>query len=450
MKSKLFLFAFLIFTVSLVSAITSAQRRTETDKPITGDFKITFKTSVAGQSMQSTTMIKGQRERSETSINAGAYTMSTVNITQCDMKRTIQINDRARKYLITPMDDGSSTSAGSTGAPRTSAAPATRGGVVTMTVNTVDTGERKEIMGFTARHIKRTTIMESSPDACTQQKMKIETDGWYINLEYGLSCPANRSSYSGAPTTAGGCRDRYVYKTTGPANIGYPLQETMTMYGADGSVTATTTKEVLEISRQSLDAALFDIPAGYSQASSQQEMYSMPSMDEMMASSQQPSRTESGNQSQPTAPAARIRVGVVQLNNKTKTSAATDSLQQQLVAALTAQGIDAVALNAISPSEAVAEAQAKQVAYILYTDIATLKSPSAGKKIGGMFGRATGIGSGETGKAEAKLDFRLVATGNSSPVAQSSASAKEETAEASLSAAIRDEALAVIGAIPRP
>ena len=448
MKFRLFLFASLIFAVSLVSAITSAQRRTEPDKPITGDFKITYRTNMSGQSMQSTAMIKGQRERSETSVSAGAYTMNTVSITQCDMKRTIQINDRARKYLIAPMEEGTSSGGTSTGTPRTGAA-ATRGGVVTMTVNAVDTGERKEIMGFTARHLKRTTIMESSPDACSQQKMKIETDGWYINLEYGLNCPANRGS-DWASTTTGGCRDRYVYKTTGPANIGFPLQETTTMYGPDGSVTMTMTKEVVEISRQPLDAALFDIPAGYTQAKDQQEMFSTPSMDEMTATSRPPNRTESSNQSQPSTPAARIRVGVVQLNNKTKTSAATDSLQQQLVAGLTAQGVDAVALNALSPGEAVAEAQAKQVSYILYTDITTLKAPSAGKKIGGMFGRATGISSGDSGKAEVKLDFRLVPAAGSSPVAQASASAKEETTEASLNAAIRDEARAVVAAIPQP
>lgn len=449
MKFRLFLFASLIFAVSLVSAITSAQRRTAADKPITGDFKITYKTSVAGQSMQSTTMIKGQRERSETSVSSGAYTMNTINITQCDMKRTIQINDRARKYLITPMDDGSSTGSTSTGAPRTGA-PATRGGVVTMTVNTVDTGERKEMMGFTARHLKRTTIMESSADACSQQKMKIETDGWYINLEYGFSCPVNRGSDWASTSSNTGCRDRYVYKTTGPANVGYPLQETTTMYGPDGSATMTMTKEVIEISRDPLDAALFDIPAGYSEASNQQEMYSAPTMNEMTGSSQQPNRIEPSSQTQPTAPAARIRVGVAQLNNKTKTSASTDSLQQQLVAALTAQGIDAVALNAISPSEAVAEAQAKQISYILYTDIATLKSPSTGKKIGGLFGRATGVGSGDSGKAEAKLDFRLVPTEGSGTTLVLSASTKAETAEASLDAAIRSEAQSVGAALPRP
>src|SRR6266704_7188101 len=78
-----------------------------------------------------------------------------------------------------------------------------------------------------------------------------------------------------------GCQDRYQFKRTGPTNLGYPLIETMTMYGSDGSVQFTSTKEVIELSRQTLDAALFDVPAGYAEAKSQQEMYSRPSMAEM-------------------------------------------------------------------------------------------------------------------------------------------------------------------------
>src|SRR2546430_10426893 len=118
MKPKLFLFALLIFAVSLVSAISSAQRKPDTETPIKGDFKITIRTTVAGQPIQSTTMIRGLRERNETNINAGGFNMSTVNITQCDLRRTIQVNDRARKYLITPMesDDSSGDSRDATGA----------------------------------------------------------------------------------------------------------------------------------------------------------------------------------------------------------------------------------------------------------------------------------------------------------------------------------------------
>jgi hypothetical protein len=450
MKLKLFLFAALICAVSIATAITSAQRKPAGDPPITGDFKITSRMSVAGNSTQSTTMIKGRRERTETSINAGAYTMTTVNITQCDMRRTIQVNDKARKYMISPMDLDETASSTPTTAPTTGGA-SRRGGVVTLSVNTVDTGERKEMFGFTARHLKRTTSVQSSPDACSQQQMKIDTDGWYINLEYGLNCGSMRPPQTNNYAAEGsGCRDRYEYKVTGPQNIGYPLVETTTMYGADGSVTATITKEVIELSRQTLDAALFDIPAGYSQATSQQEMYSAPSMADMMATARQNAGQANEGSGTPTsANTAKVRVGIAQFNNKTKTSASTDSLRDQLVASLANQGIDAVALNASSPSEAVIEAQSKECAYVLYTDIATLKAPSTGKKIGGFLGRATGVSSSDAGKAEVRLDYRLVPTASQSAIAQSSASAKEETQDASLTAAIQSEARAVAGAIPK-
>ena len=111
MKVKIFVLAALICAISVATAITSAQRKPAGDPPITGDFKITSRMTVAGNSTQSTTMIKGKRERTETSISAGTYSMTTVNITQCDMRRTIQVNDKARKYLLRPMDldDASNT-----------------------------------------------------------------------------------------------------------------------------------------------------------------------------------------------------------------------------------------------------------------------------------------------------------------------------------------------------
>jgi hypothetical protein len=448
MKVKMFLFTALIGAISLASAITSAQRRPADDKTITGDFKITTRMTVAGNSTQSTTMIKGRRERTETNINAGAYSVSTVNITQCDMRRTIQVNDKARRYLITPMDLDDATSST---APRNSGGGGTaqRGGVITMSINTVDTGERKEMFGFTARHLKRTMSFQSSPDACNQQQMKMDTDGWYINLEYGLNCGSMRPPQTNYGAERTGCRDRYEYKTTGPQNLGYPLVETTTMYGADGSVTTSITKEVIELSRQTLDASLFDIPAGYTEAKSQQEMYTASSMAETMGMSRPNSNQTSESEASTASSSARVRVGIAQFNNKTKTSASTDSLRDQLVAMLTGEGIDAVALNASSPSEAVIEAQSKDCAYILFTDIATLKTPSTGKKIGGLFGRATGVGSSDAGKAEVRLDYRLVPTASSAVITQSSTTAKEETQEASLTMAIANEARAVAGAVPR-
>jgi hypothetical protein len=96
-------------------------------------------------------------------------------------------------------------------------------------------------------------------------------------------------------------------------------------------------------------------------------------------------------------------------------------------------------LNAISAVEAETEAKAKQCDFILYTDITALKI-SAAKKLGGMFGKATGIGSGGVDKTEAKVEFKLFAVNEPSPRLQSSATAKEEGDEQSVGTALEQEA----------
>ena len=104
MKIRSILFAVIIFAISVVTAISFGQRRPDDQKPITGDFKITIKTTMAGMPTQSTTMIKGLRERSETNMSVAGMNMSQTSIAQCDLRRTIQINDRARKYMISSME----------------------------------------------------------------------------------------------------------------------------------------------------------------------------------------------------------------------------------------------------------------------------------------------------------------------------------------------------------
>ncbi|MFN2578467.1 MAG: hypothetical protein ABR607_12335 [Pyrinomonadaceae bacterium] len=457
MKLRLFSLLSILFVITTITAISFAQRTRDNDRPITGDFKITFKQSMGGQEMQSTTMIKGLRERSESSMNVpgmpAGMGMGMVTITECDLKRTIQLNDRARKYMITPMDSGDTVTPPVSSGGRSSGEPTRRGGIVTMTLNTVDTGERKEMFGFTARHLKQTMMSESSPDACAQNNMKMDRDGWYINLDYGLNCGSERPPQAPNSYPTGGCRDAYRFKHTGVTNLGFPLVETTRMFGQDGSVTFTMTKEVVELSRQPLDAALFDVPAGYTEARSQQEMYPTPSMSDMMAmgreqeANQNSGNSMSGRTSNMSNATVRAKVGVVEFNNKAKGSVSTDELRQQLITTLNGDGVEAIALNASSASEAAMEAKAKGCTYILYTDISTLKTPSTGKKIGGLLGRATGVSGGEAGKAEAKFDFRLVPVGSTSAKLQSSSSGKEETTDASVNAALQEEARAVAAAV---
>lgn len=421
----------------------ATQRQPAAQKPA-GDLKIKYKSNTGGSSMESTTMIKGARERNEMSFGGG---MDMVSITQCDLKRTVQISDRVRKYVITPMETDTTARSTSTPAPAsTPAEPTRRGGLVTYTTTATDTGERKEMYGFTARRIKTSLKIESSPDACSPVNQRMETDGWYIDFAVNFDCDLDRARVANPPATAaGGCRDRFQFKRQGTARTGYPLSETTTMYGPDGSVTFTSTKEVVELSREPLDAALFDVPAGYTEASSTQEFYAVPSMNSMTSPSQEQPReqTEDGPSNTSAKQPGVVRVGVVTINNKAGKAVSIDSLRDRLVGNIESAGVDAVPLNAISQAEAEIEAKAKQCDYILYTDISSLKA----SKLGGMFGKVTGVQG--VAKTEAKVEYKLFAVGERSPLLQSSASAKEEGDEASAGTAIDTEARQVSAAVKK-
>ena len=417
--------------------------------PAQNDLKITYRTTTSGHSMENTTMLKGARERTEMKLGMGR---DIINVTQCDLKRTLQISDSAKKYVITPMDAGDATARPAATSSQVSepSRPSYKGGVITYTITSVDTGERKEMFGFQARHVKRTIQIESSPDACSPIKQKMETDGWYIDFTFGLRCETGAAPMQSMGAPSGGCRDSVRFNQQGSARLGYPLQETTTSYGPDGRVAFTSTKEVVELSREPLDAALFDVPAGYVETSNHQELYGMPSMEEMKSqmSSASPAREESSSSSPSSnakAPGA-IRVGVVRVNNRTDRGVSLESLSARLVAEIRESGVEAVSLNAISPTEAEAEAKAKQCDFILYTDLTALKT-SAAKKLGGMFGRAAGVGGID--KTEAKVQFKLFAVGETSPRLQSAATAKEEGDEVSAGNAIEQEANQVSAEVRR-
>jgi hypothetical protein len=429
------------------SAIFAQQRRTRPAPAAApapqADLTIKFRSTTSGQSYESTTMIKGKRERSE--MNMGQNNMTT--ITQCDLKRTIQISDSSRKYFITPMETGNAAAASSTPAMAVPAEPTRAGGTVNYVTTTTDTGERKEMFGFTARHVKSSITMESSPDACSPVHQKMDTDGWYIDLTYGFDCDLGATQMANRYVPPGGCRDRAITKQLGTGRKGYPLIETMTMYGPNGQAMFTSTKEVLELSRAPLDAALFDLPVGYTEASSSQELYGAPSMASIMAQANESSssndRPSTPSVAAPSVAAAStkspgtLRVGVVAINNRTDRPVSVESLRQRLIRNIQGDGIDAVALNATSPAEIEAEAKSRQCDFILYTDLNGLKI-SAAKKLGGFLGRAAGVGGAE--KTESRVDYKLFAVGEPSPRLQSSANAKEEGDEVSAGAALDNEA----------
>ncbi len=145
-------------------------------------------------------------------------------------------------------------------------------GVWTETTAVTDTGERRTMFGYNARRLRTLITWAGEPNSCDTSKLRMELDGWYIDLLYGLDCSPDLSGASPRMLTDAGpspkcmnnfSRRKYLFqrKHTGPA-LGFPLTETTKLYNERGRV-STRTQEVLALSTAALDDALFVVPAGY-------------------------------------------------------------------------------------------------------------------------------------------------------------------------------------------
>ena len=358
------------------------------------DTKVKSRQTSGGQTYENTSYIKGKRQRSET--NNGQM----IVIQQCDLRRNIQIMPAAKAYMIQPYDEPSST--GSTSAPA-STQPSTatkKGGVVTSIVTTKDTGERKQMFGYTARHIITTMEMKSSPDACSNVNTKMEIEGWYIDAAFALDCDSARAYTPHMPQASGGCRDRYETKQIGLAKKGYPVWEKMTMFGPNGAESYSSTTEVVEFSQATLDPSLFDVPEGYREvqdfASAFASAYATPGANNP-ANNDTPT-----SPSAPTAPAApapaavgpkragviRLGVAAVKAGNVAEGMNANDlalAVKNTLLQQLKATNVEAVPIEATGAAIQ-AEAQQKECDYVVFANISHKKG---GGGFGSMLGNAS-------------------------------------------------------------
>ena len=397
------------------------------------DTKSRTKNTASGRSYETTTYIKGARQRTEQNVGMG---LAMIN--QCDLKRMIQLNDKARTYLVISTDPQNSPKAPATAEQPNAKAQkpgdGKKGGIVTYTTTVTDTGERKQILGLTARHIKSSLIVESTPEACNQSKIKIETDGWYVDFKDSLYCPSDGSEGAKHEPTKAECEDEVRYKTVGEAKLlGYPVLQTVTSYQDDGR-TNTSTTEVLELATKPLDARLFDIPAGYTEAKNYQELMGIgaggvPSMAGINASipgmpgqaGADPTEDLVQLKIEPKHSGV-IRVGVTAINNKTDRPAPRNVVREQLISAINSGNIEAVPIYAKSSSDIDAEAKQTNCDFVLYTEIATLKQSGGGGMLGKMT-KAAGVNPLKD-KFESKVEYKLYPAGGASAILSSSATAK--------------------------
>ena len=417
LKTKFFRTAISIGCLLTMTGIASA------------DTKIKSRQTSGGQTYENTSYIKGKRQRSET--NNGQM----VVIQQCDLRRNIQIMPAAKAYMIQPYDEPSTTTPTTPNSTMSQPTAVKKGGVVTSTVMTKDTGERKQMFGYTARHIITTMEMKSSPDACSNVDNKMEIDGWYIDAAFALDCDSNRAYTAHMPKAGGGCRDRYETKTIGLAKKGFPVWEKTTMIGPNGMESFSTTNEVIEFSQATLDPSLFDVPEGYREvqdfASAFAAAYGTPGANNADTGTSAPApSTPSTSNTAPTPTLSAKQAGVIRLgvvavktgnvaegmNASELAVAVRNSLLQQLKGT----NVEAVTIDATGAAVQ-AEARQKECDYVVYANVSHKKG---GGGFGSMLGNsassiASGVGYGH-GTAAA------VAANTTSVVVAQSIKAKDE------------------------
>jgi hypothetical protein len=251
--------------------------------PVFADWKLKQKTKMGGDEMGRTTTIyqKGVRTRREDKIDVGGdpevasmmaqmgVNMPTLptHISQCDLKQDLFLNEKKRTYFTDPYDW--STIPPEKLARRSNKKIVIKGTLTTDTVIT-DSGKRQQMFGLTARWLKVTQTIETSADSCDGASLsKMEQEGWFVTLSLeSESCPMERPrSESGEPS--GGCRPKTIVKRM--ANPGTMLTGTMRMY--EGSKVAGSFEiETLELSKATLDQALFEIPKDFIEVDSQNEL----------------------------------------------------------------------------------------------------------------------------------------------------------------------------------
>jgi hypothetical protein len=141
-----------------------------------------------------------------------------------------------------------------------------RGARVEITLDAFDTGERKTIGGYEARHVITTRTVEPTPGAQTSRSSTV-TDGWYLDLP-ALDCRAPGDSPRAATALlsvlsapAGRPPDSLDVKWLRKAHTGFAIDETQRFSHPGGTVVTKT--ELVEASAAPLASSVFDVPDGY-------------------------------------------------------------------------------------------------------------------------------------------------------------------------------------------
>ncbi|MBI3139971.1 MAG: hypothetical protein HYZ15_15445 [Sphingobacteriales bacterium] len=349
------------------------------------EYKLKQSTGMIGMKSESVVYVKGMRKRTEPGTMMG-MPAQPITIEQCDLQRTIKINNNKKLYYIDSfykqaeeiIEEDEMPAAKKTAVPAKEKTTLKKGGVITTWYNIRDTGERKKMYGFTARHVWTTRKMKPSEDACMMKdSFLVKTDGWYIDLPK-FNCPFRYQQVQRKPgeMPKPDCRDRFVTRRSGKGKLGFPLVEatTMIMGGQSTSNEFKTELETLDFSMEKLDSMLFEIPIGYTETKNEEDLQEKMDIGNMMNDLMKTAKNKQKEKqvSEQKAPTMK-RFAVLQ--PKTDDQVQSADLQNRLAGVLTGGATEAVVVSSVE------EAKGLNCDYLLTSELTKIKSAS---KVGGL------------------------------------------------------------------
>jgi hypothetical protein len=203
---------------------------------------------------------------------------STVSIVRCDLGEIFTLNPQREEYSSMayppkPLTPEEAAARGTTASPDR---PTLR-----IETTTLDTGERKELFGYLARHVitRRKQIPLQGSSSEPQESV---IDGWYIDFGPRLSCDPKSSEQAWPyffpnppywPGIAVRPTERPEFVDMNARERGFPLKEVRTsprkIILADGTRQTSDGSDesaVTVLEQATLDPSLFEVPSGYKNA----------------------------------------------------------------------------------------------------------------------------------------------------------------------------------------
>jgi hypothetical protein len=190
-------------------------------------------------------------------------TVRHTTITRCDERRTLELNHEARLYGWWTIDVISRDVYRVRSWWRERLEPPAAGADVKIIITTVDTGERRQVGSYSARHVITTITSDPGPGATTRPSESIE-DGWHLDLPAAgcRDAGAGHVLVTGSVVRPGGAPERMHVEFRGAGRRGFPIEATTRRRG-EHELPITTSVTLSEFSEAVLDQSLFEVPAGY-------------------------------------------------------------------------------------------------------------------------------------------------------------------------------------------